>query len=119
MPINSGKLLGASALLALSLGFAVAFVIQWPKPVSMVFSGASLLFGFGTLLVFAKTGGREYALQARKAIFFASGCFGLAFIGLAWKYRVTAPTFSSASLIAVALLCLGSLTSFFITRSTV
>jgi hypothetical protein len=109
--------MGASALLALSLGFAAAFLIQWPKPVSMVFAGTALLSGFGALLVFCKPAGREYALQARKAVFLASGCFGLAFIGLAWKYRETAPAFSLASLIAVALICLGAVTSFFITRS--
>lgn len=118
MPIDSGKLRGASVLLALSLGFAVAFLIQWPKPISMVFAGAALISGFGTLLVFCKSGGREYAIQARNAIFFASGCFGLAFLGLAWKYRETAPAFSLTSLVAVGLICFGAVVSFVILRST-
>lgn len=118
MPIDPGKLRGASVLLAFSLGFAVTFIIQWPKPVSMVFAGTALISGFGTLLVFRKSGGREYALLARNAIFFASGCFGLAFVGLAWKYRETAPAFSLTSLIAVGLIFFGAVISFVILRST-
>jgi len=116
MPIDSAKLKGVSVLLVLSLGFTVAFLIQWPKPVSMVLAGAALVSGFGTLLVFCKPGGREYALLARNAIFFTSGCFGLAFVGLAWKYRETAPAFSLTSLIAVGLICLGAVISFFVSR---
>jgi len=117
VPIVSMKLVGAAGFVLLSVGLAAAFLVQWPKPVSMTFAGASLLSGFGALLALCRIDRREYALRVRKAIFLTSGCFGLGFVGLAWKYSESAPAFSSASLVATALLCLGALTTFLITRS--
>jgi hypothetical protein len=104
-------------LVLISVGLAAAFVVLWPRPASVVLAGISLLCGFGALLVFSGAAGRQYARQARRVIFLASGCFGLAFVGLAWKYRERAPAFSFASLITNAMLCFGALATFLITRS--
>ncbi len=117
MPIVSRKLAILSALVLISIGLAVAFLALWPRPASLILAGIALLCDFGALLVPGKAAGREYALKARKAIFLAAGCFGVALVGLAWKYRKTAPAFSSASLIAAVLLCFGALGTFFIVRS--
>lgn len=117
MSIVSRKFVGSSVLVLLSVGFALAFLVLWPRPVSVMLAGISLLCGFGALLVFCSAAGWEYALQARRAIFLASGCFGLAFVGLAWKYRERTPAFSSASLLVTAMLCFGALATFLITRS--
>ncbi len=117
MPIVSRKLAILSALVVISIGLAVAFIALWPRPASLIFAGIALLCDFGALLVPSKAAGREYALKARKAIFLAAGCFGVAFLGLAWKYRATAPALCMASLIAAALLCFGALGAFFIVRS--
>ena len=117
MRIDLRKSSSASFLVILSMGFAAAFIMQWPKPTAMVLAGISLLAGFGALLAFCKRGEHKYALQARKAIFITSGCFGLAFIALAWKQRQAAPAFSSASLVAAALLGLGAFAAFILTKS--
>ena len=116
---DSRRFLGASLLILLSVGFAAAFIVRWPKPVSMVFAGISLLGAFGALLAFCKTGAHEYAHQARKAILLTSGCFGLAFIALALKYRAGAPALSLASLVAAVLLALGAFAAVLLTRSIV
>jgi hypothetical protein len=117
MSIFSGKLVGSSALILLSGGLAAPFLALWPRPVSLILAGTFLLCVFGALLVLCGAATPEYALQAQRAIFLTSGCFGLAFAGLAWKYRVSAPAFSSASLTALAMLCFGALATFFFTRS--
>jgi len=117
MSTVSGKLVGSSALILLSGGLAAPFLAVWPRPVSLILAGTSLLCVFGALLVLCGTTRPEYALQAQRAIFLTSGCFGLAFAGLAWKYRASAPAFSSASLIALAMLCFGALATFFSIRS--
>ena len=117
MSIVSRKLFGSSVLILLSVGLAAAFLVLWPKPVSVVLAGISLLCGFAALLVFCRAAGRGYALLVRRAIFLASGSFGLALVGLAWKYRQSAPTFSSASLFTAAMLSLGAVATFLITRS--
>ncbi len=117
MTMVSWKLVGSSVLILLSGGLATGFLVLWPRPVSVILAGTSLLCVFGALLALCGAAKPEYALQARKAIFLTSGCFGLAFAGLAWKYRASAPAFSSASLIAVAILCFGALATFFFIRS--
>ena len=113
----SRKLVPSCALILLSVGLAAAFSVLWPKPVSVILAGTSLLCVFGALLALSVVAKPEYAPQAQKAIFLTSGCFGLAFAGLAWKYRASAPAFSSASLIALAMLCFGALATFFFIRS--
>jgi hypothetical protein len=117
VPIVSRKFVGSSVLVLVSLGLALASLVLWPSPVSLMLSGLFLLCGFGALLVFCRAAGREYARQAQRAIFLVSGCFGLAFIGLAWKYRESAPALSSASLIATAMLSLRALATVLIVRS--
>lgn len=117
MSIVFRKLVGSSALLILSVGLAAAFLVLWPRPVSVILAGTSLLCVFGALLALCGAAKPEYAPQAKKAIFLTSGCFGLAFAGLAWKYRASTPAFSSASLIALAMLCFGALATFFFIRS--
>ena len=117
MSIGSRKLLGSSILILLSVGLTAAFLVFWPRPASVILAGTSLLSVFGAVLVLCREAKRDYALQAQKAIFLTSGCFGLAFAGLAWKYRDSAPVFSSASLIVVAMLCVGALATFLIIRS--
>jgi len=117
VPIAPRTLAIFSVLVLLSIGLAVAFIALWPRPASLMFATIALLCDFSALLVVSNSAGRTHTLMARKAIFLVSGCFGLALIGLAWKYRAIAPAFSLASLIAVALLCLGSLGTYFIVRS--
>ena len=117
MSIVSRKLGGSSALILLSGGLAALFLVLWPRPVSVILAGTSLLCVFGALLVLCGAARPEYALRAQRAIFLTSGCFGLGFAGLAWKYRASAPAFSSASLIALAMLCFGALATFFLIRS--
>lgn len=111
------KLVPSSVLIFLSVGLAAAFSVLWPRPVSVILAGTSLLCAFGALLALCALAKPEYAPQAQKAIFLTSGCFGLGFAGLAWKYRASAPAFSSASLIALAMLCFGALATFFFIRS--
>jgi hypothetical protein len=113
----SRKLVPSSALILVSVGLAAAFSLLWPRPVSVILAGTSLLCAFAALLALSVVAKPEYVPQAQKAIFFTSGCFGLAFAGLAWKYRASAPAFSSASLIALAMLCFGALATFFFIRS--
>ncbi len=81
MSIVSRKLVGFSVLIILSVGLAAAFLVLWPRPMSMMLAGVSQLCCFGALLVLCTAAGREYALQAQRAIFLTSGCFGLAFMG--------------------------------------
>jgi hypothetical protein len=114
----SGKLVASSVLIFLSVGLAVAFLLSWLKPVSLVFAGTSLLCVFASLLVFVGAAKSEYAPQAQKVILLTSGCFGLAFSGLAWKYRASSPAFSSAALIALAILCFGTMATFFFIRQS-
>jgi hypothetical protein len=83
----------------------------------MIFAGTALLCAFAALLALSVVAKPEHAPQVQKAIFLTSGCFGLAFAGLAWKYRASAPAFSSASLTALAMLCFGALATFFFIRS--
>ena len=111
------KLVGSSVLILLSVGLAVSFLVLWPGPMSVILAGTSVLCVFGALLALCQAAKWEYALQAQRAIFLAAGCFGLAFAGLAWKYRDSAPAFSSASLIAIAMLCFGAFATFLIVRS--
>jgi hypothetical protein len=115
--VVSMKFAGSAVLVVLSVGLAAAFIVLWPKPVSVVLAGMSLLCGFGALLAFCRVAGRKYSLQAQRIIFLASGCFGLAFVGLAWKYREGSPAFSLASIIVASMLCLGALASYLIVRS--
>ena len=89
----------------------------WPRPVSVILAGASLLCVFGALLALCGAARPEYALQAQRAIFLTLGCFGLGFASLAWKCRARAPAFSSAALIALAIQCFGALATFFYIRS--
>jgi hypothetical protein len=117
MSIVSRKLVGSSVLILLSVGLAAAFLVLWPEPVSIILAGISLLCVFGSLLVLCKAARWEYALQAQRAIFLTAGCFGLAFAGLAWKYRDSAPAFSSASLNATAMVGFGAFATFLIIRS--
>lgn len=117
MSIVSRRFVGSSVLVLLSVGSAAAFLVFWPKPASVMLAGMSLLCGFGALLVFCGAAGREYAVQAQRAIFLAAGFFGLAFMGLAWKYRESAPALSEASVVATAMLCFGALATSLIMRS--
>jgi|SRR5712664_4807091 len=116
MSIVSSKLVCSSVLILLSVGLAASFLVLWPGPVSVILAGTSLLCVFGALLVLCRATKWEYALQAQRAIFLTAGCFGLAFAGLAWKYRDSAPAFSSASLIAMAMMCFGAFATFLIMR---
>jgi len=113
----SRKLVPCSVLILLSVGLAAAFSVLWPRALSVVLAGTSLLCAFAALLALCVVAKPEYAPQAQKAIFLTSGCFGLAFAGLALKYRASAPAFSSAALIALAMLCFGALATFFFIRS--
>jgi hypothetical protein len=115
---SSGKLVGSSVLIFLAVGLAAAFVGSWPRPVSLILAGTSLLCVFAALLALCGAAKPEYAPQAQKVIFLTSGCFGLAFAGLAWKYRASARAFSAASLVALAILCFGAIATFFFIRQT-
>jgi len=118
LSIVSRKLVGSSVLILLSVGLAAAFLMLWPRSVSLILAGTSLLCDFGALLFLCRAARWEYALQVQRVILLASGCFGLAFAGLAWKYHHSARAFSSASLIALAMLCFGALAAFLILRSS-
>lgn len=117
MSVVSGKLVASSALLLLSAGLTGAFLASWPKPMSLILARTSLLCVFGALLALCGAARPEYALQAERAIFLTSGCFGLGFAGLAWKYRARSPAFSWAALIALAIVCFGAVATFFYIRS--
>jgi hypothetical protein len=116
MSFVSGKLVASFLLIFLSVGLAAVFLVSWPKPVSLILAATSLLCVFAALLALVKAAKPEYAPQAQKAIFLTSGCFWPAFAGLAWKYRATSPAFSSASLIALAILSIGAIAIFFFIR---
>ena len=114
MSVGSRKLVGSSVLLLLSGGSVAAFLVLWPRPVSLILAGISLLCVFSAVLVFLGAATREYALQVQRAIFLTFGSFGLAFAGLAWKYHARAPAFSWAALIALAIVCFGALATWFL-----
>ena len=112
------RLVGFTVLILPSIGFAVAFVVLWPKPVAPILSAVAMLGTFGAMLFFVTGAPPELALQMQKAIFLGAGVFGTGYVALALKYRNTASAFSSASAIAAAMLGLGALGSFLITRSS-
>ena len=117
MSIPSRKFVGPSVLVIFSVGLAVACLMLWPKPMSIILAGIAMLCDIGALLIFCNDAERALVNQARRAVFLASGSFGLAFLGLAWKYHKTASAFSSASLLAAGLLGLGAIATAVITRS--
>ncbi len=118
MAVVSRKLVSACAFLLLSGGMAVAFLMLWPRPVSVILAGTSLLCVFSAVLVFLGGATREYALLVRKAIFLTFVPFGLGFAGLACKYRARAPSLSCASVIALAIVCFGALATWFLCGQT-
>lgn len=118
MPIPLRRFLGPSILVALSVGLAVAFILLWPKPISVVLAGVAELCATATMLLLyigARARGSRIVL-VKKAIFLPLGFFGLVFLALAWRYSKSSPAFSSASLISAGLIGLGAVAALFFTR---
>jgi hypothetical protein len=73
----SRKLVPSSALILLSVGLAAAFSVLWPRPVSVILAGTSLICAFGALLALCVVAKAEYAPQAQKAILLRQEALGL------------------------------------------
>lgn len=118
MPRAHPKLVvGFSLALVLAGGLAITFLRLWPRPVSLVIAGASMLFLTAAMILLGVGAGGEHVLRMQKTIFLASGFYGLMFILLALKNHQTSPVFSEAALIDLAMVCSGAAAAFFIPRS--
>ena len=114
--VSSRRLVGILVLGLFCVGFAWAFLPLWPRPVSIILGGISWVCLFGVLVLLTVAGNKAYKLQLQRFLLVAFGCAEIPILGLAWKYRETAPALSSASLITAVLLCLGATTALFIMR---
>jgi hypothetical protein len=102
-------------LIAVILAFSMAAL--WPKPAAVTLAGLSLLATFGALTALGITAGAEFTGQLRLLIVLVSAAYSMAFVGLAWKYRIIAPRFALASLINVGLLLLTVIPALLMTRT--
>lgn len=114
--VSSRNLVGILVLGFFSVGFAWAFPALWPKPVSVILGGISWVCLFGVLVLLTVAGNKAYALRLQRFLLVAFGCAEVPILGLAWKYRETAPALSSASLISAVVLCFGATAALFIMR---
>ena len=110
------KLLAPLGIMALSIGFSIAFWVLRPKPISIVVGGISLLFLFAAMMVLCRGIGGEQMREARRVIFALAAALFCMFGALAWKYRQTDPALSSASLVTLAMPCLVALSALFFMR---
>jgi hypothetical protein len=99
-----------------SLGFAVGFLVRWPRPASLLLGGASWLCWLGIFVLLTSARDKAYALQLQRFILVVFGCLVISILILFWKFRHTSPAFSSAALITAALLCFGATTALILMR---
>jgi hypothetical protein len=110
------RLLIAFGILALSLGFSVASWLNWPKPISVIFGGTSMLFGFAPMIFLGRALDRAQMRESRIVILVLASAMFCMFGGLAWKLRKTDPALSSAWMTTLAVPCLVALGAFFFLR---
>jgi hypothetical protein len=110
------RLLIALGILALSIGFSVAYWLNRPKPIAVIFGSISLLFAFAAMIFLGRTIGGEQMRELRTVIFVLSAASFCMFGGLAWKFRKTDPSLSSEWLVTLAMPCLVALSALFFMR---
>jgi xanthine/uracil permease len=112
------RFLIAFGILAVSAGFSVAFWLNRPKPVSVLFGGASMLFAFAPLIFLGRTLDRAQMKESRNVILVLSSAMLCMFGGLAWKLRKTDAALSSAWLVTLAVPCVVALLALVFLRSS-
>jgi hypothetical protein len=103
-------------LAIVSVGFAIALIVRWPKPSSLFLGAAFWLCWFGIFVLLTTARDRTYALQLQRFVLVAFACVEISTLALYWKFRDSTPAFSSAALIAAVLLCVGAATALLIMR---
>jgi hypothetical protein len=105
------------AFIVLSVGFSIAYWAFRPKPISVIFCGISMVFGFAAIIFPSKTVfDRAQMRELRTGIPACAALMSSLFGALSWKFRKTDPTLSLAWLTDVGMLCVVALTAFFFVR---
>jgi xanthine/uracil permease len=112
------RFLIAFGIVAISAGFSVAFWVNRPKPISVIFGGASMLFAFAPIIFLGRTLGRAQMKESRNVILVISSAMLCMFGGLAWKLREAEPALSSAWLVTLAVPCVAALLALVFLRSS-
>lgn len=112
------RLLIAFGIAALSAVFSVAFWLSWPKPIPVIFGGASMLFAFAPFIFLGRTLDRAQMRELRAVILVLASAMFSIFGSLAWKFRKTDPTLSSAWLVTLSVPCLIALLACFFLRTS-
>lgn len=111
------RLLVTLGIMALSIGFSVAYWVFRPKPISVIFGGISMVSFFAALIFPGRTVlDRAQMREWRTTILVLAAAMSCMFGALAWKFRTTDPALSLAWLANLAMLCPVALTAFFISR---
>jgi hypothetical protein len=112
------RLLIALGIMAVSIGFSVAYWLNRPKPISVIFGGTSLLFGFASTIFVGRSIGGKQMREIRTVTIVLAAALSCMFGGLAWKFRETDPALSSAWLVTLAMPCLVALSALIFLRSS-
>jgi hypothetical protein len=110
------KFLITLGIMALSIGFSIAFWLFRPKPISVVFGGISWLFAFTAMIVGGRAIGGKQMREGRIIIFVLAAALFCMFAALAWKFRDTDPALSYAWLVNLSMPCIVALSAFFFMR---
>jgi hypothetical protein len=118
-PVTPGakqRFVVASAIMASSWVFAIAYLYNRTKPFAPLFVGFSSLSLFASMIFIGRISGPSKMLEIRKSIVIAAGLL-ICFVGaVAFRSRVTAPAQSSAWLVTVTLPCLALLSALLLLR---
>jgi hypothetical protein len=112
------RLFIAFGILALACGFSVASWLNWPKPISVIFGGTSMLFAFAPMIFLGRNLDRAQMRESRIVILVLAAAMFCMFGGLAWKLRNTDPALSSAWLVTLAVPCVVALLASVFLRSS-
>lgn len=101
-----------------SWGFAIGFLVRWPKPSSLYLGVVSWLCWFALFEPINSAKNRAFALQIQRFALIVFGCMEIALLAMCWKFRQTSPAFSSAAFVVVVVLSIGASVAFVVMRRT-
>jgi hypothetical protein len=110
------RLLIALGILALSFGFSVAYWLNRPKSIGIIFGSSSLLFLFMAVIFLGRAMGAAEMREMRIVIFVLAAALFCMLAALAWKFRKTDPPLSSVWLVTLVMPCLVALSALFFMR---
>ena len=113
------RLLIGLGILVVSSGFSVAYWVFRPKPISVMFSAASMLFVFAFLIFVGRSVDRAKMRESRTVILVLAAAIFCMFGGVGWKLRNTDPTLSSAWLATLSVPCVVVLAALFFMRTNI